>query len=390
MDPGRQARKAFAITANGSEPLKVIGFWKDTFNPRGGVMSKYLVRRTLALIPTLFVVALVTFILMHATPGGPWDNDASKRGTDPRFQAVLNHRYGLDKPLFWNPAAYEQARLAGEHPVKAALRFFDGQFENYILNLLRGDLGPSYRMKGRDVQDVMFAPEGNRPFWTSRFGTTAFIGVLALVIAVIVGMSLGIVSALKQNTLIDYISLFFATVFYGIPNFVLGVFFILLFAVVLNWVPVITPSIWIEKTNAPNFKAAFLPALTLAVGTAAYLARLTRASMLEVMRQDYTRTARAKGLSEIAVVTRHMLKNALIPVVTVLGPSLANLVTGSFIIETLFGINGIGRLYIESISRRDYSMIMGTTLFYALLVALANLSVDIVYGAVDPRIRVGE
>lgn len=353
-------------------------------------MSKFLVRRTLAVIPTLFVVALVTFVLMHATPGGPWDADASKRGTDPRFQEVLDRRYGLDKPLFWNPKAYADARAKGVHPVLAAVRLLDGQFENYILNILRGDLGPSYRMRGRDVQDVMFAPEGGRPVWTSRFGTTALIGVLALAIAVSIGMTLGIFAALKQNSLIDYLCLFFATVFYGIPNFVLGVFFILFFAVLLEWVPVITPAIWNEKTNAPNLAAAFLPALTLAVGTAAYLARLTRSSMLEVMRQDYTRTARAKGLSEWVVVLRHMLKNALIPVVTVLGPALANLVTGSFIIETLFGINGIGRLYVESISRRDYSMIMGTTLFYALLVALANLSVDIVYGIVDPRIRVGE
>jgi len=353
-------------------------------------MSKFLIRRTLAIIPTLFVVALVTFSIMHATPGGPWDADASKRGTDPRFQETLNRRYGLDKPLFWNSGAFAQARAEGQSVLAAAPKLLDAQFENYIFNLLRGDWGPSYRFRGRDVQDVMFAPEEGRPIWTSRFGTTALLGILALIMATVAGLTLGIIAALRQNSWADYLCLFFATVFYGIPNFVLGVFFILIFAVALDMIPVITPAIWYENSNAPNLGAAFLPSLTLAVGTAAYLARLTRSSMLEVMRQDYTRTARAKGLSEWVVVMRHMLKNALIPVVTVLGPALANLVTGSFIIETLFGINGIGRLYVESISRRDYSMIMGTTLFYALLVALANLSVDIVYGMVDPRIRVGE
>lgn len=353
-------------------------------------MSKFLIRRVLAIIPTLFVVALVTFTIMHATPGGPWDADASKRGTDPRFQETLNRRYGLDKPLFLNNYAFSQARAEGKSVLAAAPKLLDAQFETYIFNLLRGDWGPSYRFRGRDVQDIMFSPEQGQPVWTSRFGTTALVGILALLIASVVGISLGIIAALRQNSWADYLCLFFATVFYGIPNFVLAVFFILIFAVALNLMPVITPPLWYDNTYAPNMAAASLPALTLAVGTAAYLARLTRSSMLEVMRQDYTRTARAKGLSEWVVVVRHMLKNALIPVVTVLGPTLANLVTGSFIIESIYGINGIGRLFVESISRRDYSMIMGTTLFYALLIALANLSVDIVYGIVDPRIRIGE
>ncbi len=353
-------------------------------------MSTYLIRRTLAIIPTLFVVALVTFVIMHATPGGPWDTDPTKRSTEPKFQETLNKRYGLDKPLFINTKAFDDSLAKGQGPAKAAVSLLDAQFEHYLWNLLHGDMGPSFRMRGRDVQDVLFKPDPGRPFWTSRFGTTALIGVAAALIACLIGIPLGIIAALRQNTIVDYVSLFFATVGYGIPSFVLGIFFIIIFAGWLNIVPVITPPIWMEKTNAPNLGAAFLPALTLAIPTGAYLARLTRASMLEVMRQDYTRTARAKGLPEHMVVTKHMLRNALIPVITVLGPALAAMVTGSFIIENIFSVGGIGRLFVESISRRDYSMIMGTTLFYALLVAVANLGVDFVYGFLDPRIRASQ
>jgi len=350
-------------------------------------MSTYLIRRVLYVIPVLFIVALVTFVIMHATPGGPWDAEASKRTSDPLFLEQLNQRYGLDKPLFLNTDAFSEARVAGANPTKLMQALMDGQFPSYLWNLLHGDMGPSLRMKGRDVNEVMFLPSSGRPFWTSRFGTTALLGLLALVIALCVGLPLGILAALRHNTILDYGSLFFATVGYGIPNFVLGVFFIIIFAVWLGLVPVITPPIWMEDTNMPNLSAAFLPSLTLAIPTAAYLARLTRSSVLEVMRRDYIRTARSKGLSERIVVVRHMLRNALIPVATVIGPALAGLVTGSFIIENLFSINGIGRLYVESISRRDYSMIMGTTLFYALMIALANVMVDVVYGFLDPRIR---
>jgi oligopeptide transport system permease protein len=353
-------------------------------------MSAYLIRRLLFVIAVIFVVALVTFVIMHATPGGPWDTDPSKRSTDPSFQAVLNRRYGLDKPLFWNGKALKEAWAERANPLKLAQAALDAQFWNYIWNLLHGDLGPSYRMKGREVRDVMFSAESGRALWTSRFGTTALIGVMGLLLAMSIGIPLGIIAALKHNTILDYGSLFFATVGYGIPSFVLGVFFILIFAVWLDLIPVITPDIWMAGWDAPRLSAAFLPALTLAVPTAAYLARLTRNSLLEVMRMDYIRTARAKGLAERFVVTRHMLRNALIPVATVLGPALAAMVTGSFIIETLFSINGIGRLYVESISRRDYSMIMGTTLFYAVLVAIANVAVDVTYRFLDPRIQIGK
>lgn len=308
-------------------------------------MISYLIRRLLWLAPVLFTVALITFVLMHAAPGGPWDTNPMAKRVDPRTEEMLNRRYGLDKPL-WQ------------------------QFANYIWNAMQGELGPSYRLKGRDVEDVI----------VERFPTTAKLGLISLALALIVGLPLGIISALKQNTLVDYLSLFFATIGTAVPNFVLGIFLIIIFATGLKWVPVIA-------NDWSTWRPWALPAIVLATGTAAYLTRLTRASMLEVMNQDYIRTARAKGLAEILVVLRHMVRNALIPVITILGPALANLVTGSFIIEYLFRVPGMGRLYVTGVNQRDYSMIMGNTLFYAVIVALANLGVDITYAFLDPRIK---
>ncbi|HDD23871.1 MAG TPA: ABC transporter permease [Chloroflexi bacterium] len=311
-------------------------------------MIKYLIRRFLWLVPVFFTVALVTFVLMHAAPGGPWDTDPMMRKVDPRTEAVLNRRYGLDKPL-WQ------------------------QFLDYVWNAAQGKLGPSYRLRGRQVEDVL----------RERFPTTAKLGLLALAMAIVVGLPLGVIAALRQNTWVDYFSLFFATVGTAVPSFVLGIFLIIIFASWLHWVTVL-------ESDWSSFKPWILPAVVLGVGTAAYIARLSRSSMLEVIRQDYVRTARAKGLSERAIILQHMLQNALIPVVTILGPALANLITGSFIIETLFRVPGMGRLYVTAINQRDYSMIMGTTLFYAVIIALTNLGVDITYGFLDPRIKASE
>ncbi len=308
-------------------------------------MISYFIRRLLWLVPVLFTVALITFVLMHTAPGGPWDTNPLAKRVDPRTEEILNRRYGLDKPL-WQ------------------------QFTNYVWNAVQGKLGPSYRLRGRDVEDVII----------ERFPTTAKLGLISLALALIVGLPLGIISALKQNSVVDYLSLFFATIGTAVPNFVLGIFLIIIFATGLRWVPVIA-------NDWSTWRPWALPSIVLAAGTAAYLTRLTRASMLEVMNQDYIRTARAKGLAEIFVVLRHMVRNALIPVVTILGPALANLVTGSFIIEYLFSVPGMGRLYVTGVNQRDYSMIMGNTLFYAVIVALANLGVDITYAFLDPRIR---
>lgn len=331
-------------------------------------MTTYVIRRLLYIIPTLFFVALITFILMHAAPGGPWDRDLSSRQVDATTQAILNQRFGLDKPLFFN--------TQGGNPL-------DSQFFNYIFDAVKGDLGPSYRQRGLDVQDILFKASEGKPFWASKFGYSLRLGILAALMATIFGVPLGILGALKRNTIWDYISLFISTIGISLPSFVLAIFFIIIFASRLKMVKIVqqnwsTPGAWL------------VPAAILGFGTFAYVTRLTRSSMLEVMQQDYIRTARAKGLNERVVIIRHMLRNALIPVVTILGPALAGLVTGSFIIEQMFSFPGMGREFVLSIQRRDYSMIMGTTLVYATLVAFANLSVDLVYGFIDPRIKLGD
>jgi oligopeptide transport system permease protein len=252
-----------------------------------------------------------------------------------------------------------------------------------VCGLVCGNLGPSYRMRGQMVEDILFEAPAGKPFWDSRFGYSVRLGLLALSMAIMVGIPVGVIAALRQNTWVDYVSLLIATAGVSVPSFVIAIFLIIILASWLHLISVV-PRSWAE------LRPWLLPAMVLGFGTLAYTARLTRASMLEVLRQDYVRTARAKGLSERLVVNRHMIKNALIPVVTILGPALAGLVTGSFIIETMFGFPGVGRAYVQAISQRDYSMIMGTTLLYVMLVSLANLSVDMIYTLIDPRIRLSD
>jgi oligopeptide transport system permease protein len=332
-------------------------------------MAAYLIRRILWLIPVIFTVSLVTFILMHNAPGGPWDRDISTRQVDPTTQAKLNEYYGLDKPLWRQFVAY----LVGDYDSKGA----------FVCGLVCGNMGPSYRVRGRTIQDILFAPPEDKPFWYSRFGYSVRLALASLSIAIFVGIPIGTIAALKQNSIIDYASLFLATAGISVPSFVMAIFLIIILASWLHLISVV-PKSW------DTLRPWILPAIVMGFGTTAYTARLTRSSMLEVMRMDYIRTARAKGLAERVIVIRHMIKNALIPVVTILGPALAGLVTGSFIIETMFGFPGMGRAYVTAIGQRDYSMILGTTLIYAMLVAVANLSVDIVYVLIDPRIRLND
>jgi oligopeptide transport system permease protein len=303
-------------------------------------MFRFIVRRILWLLLVLFVVLLITFILMHLVPGGPWDRE---KALSPRVIELLNRRYGLDKPL-WE------------------------QFTNYLWGILHGDLGISYSYSDRNVTDILLR----------GLPKTATLGILAFILAQSIGIPFGMAAALKQNSTIDYISVMFATVFASIPGFVLGILLMILFSVTLHWLPT---SGWgsVQQLIMPVFCLAALPA--------AQAARITRASTLDVMRQDYIRTARSKGLMENVVRIRHIFRNSLIPVVTVAGPELANLVTGSFIIENLFAIPGIGRLFVNGIASRDYSLIMGAILFYAFAIAILNLVVDILYAAIDPRIR---
>ena len=303
-------------------------------------MLAYIVRRLVWLIPVLFFVAAITFVLMHLVPGGPWDRD---KRLPPQAVENVNAKYGLDEPV-WR------------------------QFTDYIFNAARGDLGVSFRSLNRPVRDILW----------DGIKVSATLGFLALGVAVVVGVSLGILAALRQNSVIDYLSVAFATFGASVPAFVLGMLLLIVFTAYLHWLPT-------GGWGTP--KQAIMPVIALSVLPAAYIARVTRAGMLEVLQQDYIRTARAKGLRENAVVLRHMLRNALIPVLTVMGPVAAALVTGSFIIEFLFAIPGIGRFFVTSIAARDYGMIMGTTLFYATVVVLANLIVDLLYAVVDPRIR---
>ncbi|MCC6568643.1 MAG: ABC transporter permease [Anaerolineales bacterium] len=333
-------------------------------------MTTYIIRRLLWLIPVLLTVSAVTFVVMRSAPGGPWDTDAERRQVDAATAKSLAAYYGLDKPMWRQFYAY----VIGDT---------NSQTKEWVCGVVCGNLGPSYRQRGRTVQNILFSPPEGKSFWQSRFGYSVRLGVLALSMAIFIGIPLGIIAALKQNTIVDYTALFIATSGISVPSFVLAIFLIIIFASRLHWIDIVVDD-WTQ------IKYWFMPMAVLGFGTLAYTARLTRSSMLEVMRQDYVRTARAKGLAERVVIFIHMLKNALIPVITILGPALAGLVTGSFIIETMFSFPGMGRAYVQAIGQRDYSMIMGTTLIYALLVAVANLSVDIVYVFIDPRIRLEE
>jgi len=333
-------------------------------------MITYLIRRLFWLIPVLITVSAVTFIIMRSAPGGPWDTDPERRQVDAATQKSLSAFYGLDKPMWRQFYAY----IIGD---------VNSQTKEYVCGLLCGNLGPSYRQRGRTVQDILFAAPEGKTFLQSRFGYSMRLGLLALSMAIFIGIPIGIIAALKQNTIIDYAALFIATSGISVPSFVLAIFLIIIFASKLHWIDIVV-------NDWTPIKYWFMPMIVLGFGTMAFTARLTRSSMLEVMRQDYVRTARAKGLAERVVVFIHMLKNALIPVVTILGPALAGLVTGSFIIETMFSFPGMGRAYVQAIGQRDYSLIMGTTVIYALLVAVANLSVDLVYVFIDPRIRLEE
>ena len=303
-------------------------------------MATYVFQRLLWTVPVLLAVAAIAFVLMHAVPGGPWDR--SKR-LPPKAVENVNHAYGLDRPL-WE------------------------QFGDYALGLARGDLGVSFRSQNRPVSDVL--ADGIRVSGT--------LGLLALAVSVAAGVSLGVAAALWRNTVVDYATVVFATSAASVPSFILGMLLLVVFTAKLHWLP---------SGGWGTPEQAVMPVLALSALPAAYIARVTRASMLDVLDQDYVRTARAKGLHERVVVLRHMLRNALIPVLTVIGPLAAMLVTGSFIVEQVFAIPGIGRTFVTSISSRDYGVIMGTTLFYTFVVAMANLTVDVLYAVVNPRIR---
>jgi oligopeptide transport system permease protein len=335
-------------------------------------MLEYAVRRVLWVIPVIVAVAAVTFFLMYRAPGGPWDREKT---LPPATMKALDTKFGLDRPLWFNPEAVQEQRSEGvTNPIALATAFIDSQFLNYMTGVFRFDLGPSYASKGAESVQELIA---------RKFPVSLKLGVVAIIFSMVVGIPLGIIAALRQNTWIDYLSLGTSTIGISVPTFVSGLLLLLFLSRTFSFSPIRSPEEW-----AGFGPAYFLPGIVLGLGTMAYLARLTRVSMLEIKRQDYIRTARAKGLAGRQVVGAHMLRNALIPIITILGPAAADLVTGSIIIESIFGAPGLGREFVESISKRDYSVIMGTAIFYAVLVALANVVVDLSYGFVDPRIRV--
>jgi oligopeptide transport system permease protein len=322
-------------------------------------MTKYIVRRILWFIPVLLGILLVTFLLSHAIPGGPFDF-AGDRSLPESIRENLKAKYHLDWPM-WK------------------------QFASYLWDLAHLDMGPSFRYRAQTVNDII----------GRTFPISFQLGVMSILLGLIIGIPAGTVAALKQNTWVDYSSSFIAILGISIPNLVLGPFLIYAFAVKLGWLPAARwgtdySQLYLGVIPPPtlNFwQHAILPVITLGTGQAAVFARLTRGSLLQVIREDYIRTARAKGLRERAVIVGHALKNSLIPVVTILGPLFAALVTGTFVVEQIFGIPGMGTHFITSVGNRDYPVVMGTALVYAVLLVIANLLVDITYAWLDPRIR---
>lgn len=306
-------------------------------------MLGYIVRRVLWIIPVLFAVSLITFSLMHAAPGGPW---AREKHLLPATVKLLNAKYGLDDPV----------------PV---------QYLKWVGKLLTGDLGPSYKNLDRSVNDIV----------GDGIGTTVHLGLMAFVLSVLVGIPLGVIGALRHNRIADYVATFISVIGIATPSFVAAILLLVFFSVTLRWFPTHGWDGWAKPG------AMVLPTLALALFPIAQIARFTRASMLEVTHKDYIRTAQSKGLRERSIVVVHMIRNSLIPVVTILGPVLAFLITGSFIIETIFSVPGIGRFYVISIGQRDYGVIMAMTMLYAAAIAVLNLVVDVLYAYIDPRIR---
>ena len=336
-------------------------------------MYRYIIRRLLQFIPVLVGITLFTFVLMRAIPGGPFDF-VGDRSLPPTVVANLEAKYHLDWPMWKQFISY----LIGDE----ILGITGGS-----RGVIRADFGPSLHFRGQDVIDII----------KTTLPISAQLGIMSLLLALIIGIPTGIIAALNQNTWIDYLSTFGAVVFLSIPNLVLAPILIWIFALTLDFFPVAgwgakPPYLLgflprLEQLNIDFFKNAAMPVFALGTASSAIIARLTRASLLQVMGQDYIRTARAKGLRERVVIIVHALKNSLIPVVTIIGPAFAALVTGTFVVEQIFGINGMGKHFVTSVGNRDYQMISGVTLIYALFLVAANLLVDISYAWLDPRIR---
>ncbi|MBI4639432.1 MAG: ABC transporter permease [Candidatus Tectomicrobia bacterium] len=306
-------------------------------------MGTYIIRRFLWIIPNMLVVYTLTFFLMHATPGGPWDE--SDKPLPAKVIENLNKQYRLNDPL-WK------------------------QYIDYLWKALHGDFGPSYRHIDRDVSEILSA----------AFPVSVKLGLASMLLSLVMGVPLGTIAAIRQNSWIDFVAMLAAVSGLATPPYVRVSLLIVLFSLMLRWLPT-------GGWNGIFDVRAIIPILALGLGPAALITRYVRSSLLEVIRQDYMRTARAKGLTEWIVIVRHALKNALIPVVTVSGAILANVIIGAFFVETIYNVPGIGRHFVNSVTARDYPVLMGCVLLFALLISCLNLLVDLSYAFLDPRIR---
>lgn len=324
-------------------------------------MIRVVIRRLFEAVPVLFVIVTLTFFLIRLAPGGPFDRE---KAVPEEIKKRIEAYYNLDGPLI-------------------------GQYADYLADLLRGNLGPSFKNSSYSVNEMI----------GTSFPVSLELGFYALCIALTAGLILGVIAALRPNTLTDYVPMSLAMVGICVPTFVLGPLLVLFFGLHLHWMPVSgwdplfevyflsdSPKVELHLDTLFNMKK-ILPSVTLAAMYTAYVARLARGGMLEILANDFIRTARAKGLSETRVVLRHALRGGIAPVVSFLGPAAAGLLSGSFVVETIFQIPGLGRQFVESAFNRDYTMIIGTVLFYATLIIVFNMIVDLLHTWLDPRLR---
>ncbi len=305
-------------------------------------MLRYTLLRVLGAIPTLLLVIVLAFLMVHAAPGGPFDDE---RALPADVEANIRSAYHLDEPL-------------------------PKQFVRYLSGLVQGDLGPSYRYRDYTVSELI----------GQSFPLSLQLGVLAMALAIAVGVSAGTVAALKQDSYLDRLVMAFSMTGISIPVFVFAPVLVLLFAVKLQWLP----AGWSSTSGSSRL---LLPVITLALPQIAYIARLTRASMIDVLGRDFIRTARAQGLGTMTIVRLHALKPAMLPVLSYMGPAIAAILTGSVVVEEIFGIPGLGQFFVRGALNRDYTLVLGIVVFYATLIVFLNLLVDVLYGALDPRVR---
>lgn len=304
-------------------------------------MLPYTLRRIVAVVPTLFAIVTLSFFVIRLAPGGPFD---AEQALSPAVKANLQAAYGLDRPLIH-------------------------QFAKYLKGLVRGDLGPSYKFRDFTVSELI----------AQGLPVSLALGFFALTVALLLGVPLGVLAATHRNTTVDHATIGLAVLGLALPSFVVGPLLALYFGLYLHWLPVAG---W-----EGGWRRLVLPVATLGLPVIAYIARLTRGSLLDVLRAGYVRTARAKGIGELQVIWRHALKPALLPVVSYLGPATAAILTGSLVVETVFGLPGSGRFLIEGAINRDYSLVMGMVIVYGAVTLLCNLAADLLYGWLDPRVR---